>query len=105
MNIEHDQLAPNLFFSGNTIPASYSVVEQIADHAQHRLSMIALRRQRGEALWKLFSEEDRPVVVDPALEQLPGVLLYSMQGTTFSGNLFRTSENIWLSCTFKTVGS
>lgn len=38
---------------------SYPLSEQIADHAEHRFSMIAPRRQGGEALRKLLGEEHR----------------------------------------------
>ena len=55
------------------------MTEQIADHAEHCFSMIALRRQGGEALWKLSGEEDQFVVVDPMLHQALGVLLDLMQ--------------------------
>lgn len=79
MNVEHDDLAPHLVFPRITIPTSCSVIEQIADHAEHRFSMIALRRQGGEALRELSGKEDHLVVVDPMLHQAFGVLLDLMQ--------------------------
>ena len=57
MQVEHDELAPDLVFPRVTFPASNTMAEQIADHAEHRLSMIALRRQRGEALREPLGEE------------------------------------------------
>ena len=79
MNVEHDDLAPHLVFPRITIPTSCSVIEQIADHAEHRFSMIALRRQGGEALRELLGEEHQLVVVDPMLHQALGVLLDLVQ--------------------------
>jgi hypothetical protein len=49
------------------IPVSDTMTEQIADRAEHRFSMITLRRQGGEALRELFDEEYQLVVVDPVL--------------------------------------
>ncbi len=79
MQVEHDDLAPHLVFPRVIFPASCSVIEQIADHAENRLSMIALRRQRGEALRELSGKEDHLVVVDPMLHQAFGVLLDLVQ--------------------------
>ncbi len=79
MQVEHDELAPYLVFPCFTFPASEPMTEQIADHAEHRFSMVALRRQRGEALRELLGEEDQLVVVDPMLHQALGVLLDLVQ--------------------------
>lgn len=80
MQVEHDELASNLVFPRAIFPASCSVIEQIADHAEHRFSMIALRRQRGEALRELSGEEYQLVIVDPVLHQALGVLFDLVQG-------------------------
>ena len=79
MQVEHDELAPNLVFPSVTFPASNSMTEQISDHAEHRFSMIALRRQGGEALWELLGEEHQLVVVDPMLHQAFSILLDLVQ--------------------------
>ena len=79
MQVEHDDLASNLIFPCVIIPASYPMTEQIADHAEHRFSMIALRRQGGEAPRELVGEEHQLVVVDPMLHQTFGVLLDLVQ--------------------------
>ena len=79
MQIEHDELAPDLVFPCVTFPASDTMPEQIANHAEHRFSMIALRRQGGEAPWELFREEHQLVVVDPMFHQALGVLLDLVQ--------------------------
>ena len=80
MHVEHYELAPNLIFPRVIIPASDTMTEQIADHAEHRFSMIALRRQGGEALRELLGEEHQLVVVDPVFHQALGVLLDLVQG-------------------------
>jgi len=51
MQVEHDELAPNLVFPRVIFPASCSVIEQIANHAENGFSMIALRRQFGKSLF------------------------------------------------------
>ncbi len=79
MQVEHDELAPHFVFPRVTFPASDTMTEQIADHAEHRFSMIALRRQGGEALRELLGKEDQLVVVDPMFHQALGVLLDLMQ--------------------------
>jgi len=130
MHVEHYELAPDLVFPCVTFPASDTIPEQIANHAEHRFSMIALRRQGGEAPWELFGEEHQLVVVYPMFHQALGVLLDLVQrrrpvqpgrgeaglavitgtarlrtGTTFFGNRSQTFENTWLSCTFEAVNS
>jgi len=130
MHVEHYELASDLVFPCVTFPASDTMPEQIADHAEYRFSMIALRRQGGEAPWELFREEHQLVVVDPMFHQALGVLLDLVQrrrpvqpgrgeaglavitgtarlrtGTTFFGNRSQTFENTRLSCTFEAVNS
>jgi len=63
MQVEHDGLALHLVLPRITFPASDTMPEQTADHAEHRSSMIALRRRGGEALWASQSEEGRLAVV------------------------------------------
>ena len=58
-----------------TFLASYPMIEQIADHTEHRFSMITLRRQRGEALRELLGEEDQLVIIHTLFEQALGILL------------------------------
>ncbi len=79
MKVEHDELATNLVFPRVIFPASDTMTEQIADHAEHCFSMIALRRQGGEALRELVGEEHQLVVVDPMFHQALGVLLDLVQ--------------------------
>ena len=79
MQVEHYELATNLVLPRVTFPASDTMTEQIADHAEHRLSMIALRRQGGEALRELPGEEHQLVVVDPMSHKALGVLLDLVQ--------------------------
>jgi hypothetical protein len=93
-------------------------------------SMIALRRQGGEALREPLGEEYQLVVVDPVLHQALGVLLDLVQwprplqpgrgnarfievsrigqaakGSSIINNFFQTSEKNWPSCTFRVVSS
>lgn len=43
MQVEHYQLALYLVFPRVSIPVSYAMIKQIADHAEDRFSAIALR--------------------------------------------------------------
>jgi len=74
MQVEHDGPASNLVIPCVTFLTPYNMPEQIANRTEHRFSIIALRRQGGEALRELLSEENKLVVIDPMFHMAFGVL-------------------------------